>query len=86
MLTFLHLILSVLLCFLCRKSQVFFIKTYLKVIWTLSTQFSTVINKVLFENINQTHGDDLDKEWVITLVRPFYCTIMINGKERNHTY
>ena len=36
--------------------------------------------------ITQTHIDDLGKEGVITLVRPSYCKIMIDGKERNHTY
>ena len=36
--------------------------------------------------ITQTNGDDLGKEGVITLVRPSYCKIMIDGKERNHTY
>lgn len=36
--------------------------------------------------ITQTHIDDLGKEGVITLVRPSYCKIMIDNKERNHTY
>ena len=36
--------------------------------------------------ITQTNGDDLGKEGVITLVRPSYCKIIIDGKERNHTY
>lgn len=36
--------------------------------------------------ITHTHGDDLNKIGIITLVRPSYCKILIDGKERNHTY
>ena len=36
--------------------------------------------------ITDTQIDDLGKEGVITLVRPSYCKIMIDGKERNHNY
>lgn len=36
--------------------------------------------------IIRTHGDDLGKEGIITVCRPSFCKIEIDGKERNHTY
>lgn len=36
--------------------------------------------------ILHSHSDDLGKTGVITCVRPSFCKIMIEGKEKNHTY
>ena len=36
--------------------------------------------------IVRSHGDDLYKTGTITEVRCSFCKILIDGKERNHTY
>lgn len=36
--------------------------------------------------ILHSHSDDIGKTGVITCVRPSFCKIMIDNKERNHTY
>lgn len=36
--------------------------------------------------IIHTHSDDLGKTGIITCVRPSFCKVVIDNKERNHTY